>query len=252
VTDPSSAPRKLSLIPEDSRLPKASEILAGRLRSQILAERLEPGDLLPSEAELIETTQFSRGTVREALRLLEADGLIVIKRGLKGGVMVRYPDRAALGKAFAIHFATSRASLRDFFTLRLAIEPLAASEAAANATDDERQLLAPFADHPSSTLDIGEAPRFHDAIAKMTHNSVLEILLTALSEVLDMHMSAETYDPEDVSEVDSAHAAIAAAVISGDRETAEKAMLDHVVTARSRLERLNRLDDFVVPDSSWR
>jgi DNA-binding FadR family transcriptional regulator len=207
---------------------------------------------LPSETELIQTSQFSRSTVREALRLLEADGLIIIKRGLKGGVTVRYPDKAALGKAFAIHFATSRASMRDFFTLRLAIEPVAAAEAAENATDDERRQLAQFADHPMSSVEIREAPRFHNAIAKMTHNSVLEILLTALSEILDMHVTTESYEVDDISVVDSAHAEIAAAVISGDKDLASQAMRDHVISARTRLERLNRLDDFVVPASSWR
>lgn len=62
-----------------TRVPKASDILADRLRAKILGRAMRPGDQLASEAELISGEGFSRGTVREALRLLESDGLIEIR-----------------------------------------------------------------------------------------------------------------------------------------------------------------------------
>lgn len=66
------------------RLPKISEQLADRLRATILGRGMRPGDRLSSEAELISHYGVARGTVREALRLLESEGIIEIRRGAAG------------------------------------------------------------------------------------------------------------------------------------------------------------------------
>src|SRR5919107_900384 len=83
----------------DSRaLPKASALLADELRARILGTGLEPGSPLPSEPEIIEQSGLGRASVREALRLLEAQGLVVIRRGSHGGIFVAQPDPSALGR----------------------------------------------------------------------------------------------------------------------------------------------------------
>ena len=71
---------------------KVSELLADRLRGQILGQGIKAGEVFSSEPELIARFGLARGTVREALRLLESEGLITIRRGRSGGIEVREPD----------------------------------------------------------------------------------------------------------------------------------------------------------------
>jgi GntR family transcriptional repressor for pyruvate dehydrogenase complex len=74
-------------------VPKAAELVADALRGRILRRELLPDDRLPSESQLMEQYGVSRPTLREALRLLEAQQLLLIKRGSRGGGVVRVPGR---------------------------------------------------------------------------------------------------------------------------------------------------------------
>src|SRR5690606_27239204 len=70
-------------------VPKASDVLAERLRQMILSGQIQPGHQLPAERELVKETSLSRASVREALRILELEGLIETRRGRGGGSVVR-------------------------------------------------------------------------------------------------------------------------------------------------------------------
>src|SRR5690606_27941135 len=74
------------------RVPKAAELVAGRIRSQIVRGELREGDALPTEGELMKEFGVSRPTLREALRVLEAESLISVHRGSRGGARVRVPQ----------------------------------------------------------------------------------------------------------------------------------------------------------------
>ena len=87
-------------------VPKAAEVIAEDMRNEIIVGGLAPGTALPSEAELMARYQFSRASVREALRLMESDGLIYIKRGPRGGVRVAHPDDSHVSRSFSLLFAT--------------------------------------------------------------------------------------------------------------------------------------------------
>jgi DNA-binding FadR family transcriptional regulator len=100
------------------RLPKASDVLADRLRAQILGNQMRPGEPLRSEATLIAETGFSRGTVREALRLLESDGLIEIRRGPHGGIRVAEPDLSQVTRSLALLLTISGTTMRAFSEFR--------------------------------------------------------------------------------------------------------------------------------------
>src|ERR1700716_2870485 len=74
------------------RVPKAAELVASTLRRQIVKGELATGEVLPSETELMEFYGISRPTLREALRVLEAERLIIVQRGSHGGARIQAPD----------------------------------------------------------------------------------------------------------------------------------------------------------------
>src|SRR4051812_32786766 len=74
------------------RAPRAGELVARHIRHRILRGQLKEGERLPPEAELTKAFQVSRPTLREAISVLESEGLVVMKRGAKGGIIVHRPD----------------------------------------------------------------------------------------------------------------------------------------------------------------
>jgi DNA-binding FadR family transcriptional regulator len=76
----------------DIRVPKIAELIAERIQDDIAAGRVREGDSLPSEAAIMTSFGASRPPVREALRILESDGLISVRRGSRGGIWVIRPD----------------------------------------------------------------------------------------------------------------------------------------------------------------
>lgn len=236
--------------PPRRRLPKASDFLAGELRAQILGNGLAPGAPLSSESELIEQYGLSRGSVREALRLLEAEGLIDIRRGPKGGIHVIHPDAGHVAKSLALLFTIQESTLGDFFQFRLAIEPHVAAEAARDASDEAKADILRVAQ--AAENDPGRTPDFHAELGRSASNSIFGFLLTALHQVLEWHLRLETIGPGDVQATVQAHQRIAEAIHEGDSDRAELAMRRHLQAFSDLLEQQGRLQEPIVPKSNWR
>lgn len=83
-------------------VPKASDVLANHLREQILRGELSEGSALPVERELASSVGLSRGTVRDALRVLEIEGLVTTRPGRAGGSFVRRPDATTLQRSLNV------------------------------------------------------------------------------------------------------------------------------------------------------
>lgn len=234
------------------RVPKASDVLADRLRGRILGSGLQPGDELPSEAELIETHEFSRGTVREALRLLEAEGLVVIKRGPRGGVRVSRPDVSQVSRSLALLFTSSEVTLREFFVFRKLLEPQAAAIAAQAATPEQRTWLGQLAaEYRGITRGLGRSAEFHGAIGECTNNTVLQLILAATHQVLEWHAPGERLSHDDIDATRRVHRRIAQAIAVGDGSAASRIMLRHLETFEKVLREQGRLDEPVVPRARW-
>ncbi|MEO2108830.1 MAG: FCD domain-containing protein [Actinomycetota bacterium] len=231
------------------RLPKASDFLASELRAQILGDGLTPGAPLSSESELIEQYGLSRGSVREALRLLEAEGLIAIRRGPKGGIHVVHPDAGPLARSLALLFTTQETTLGDFFQFRLALEPHVAAEAARSASDEEKRSMLRTA--REAEADPERAADFHAELGRCASNSIFGFLLTALHHVLEWHLRLETIGPGDVEATIQAHRRIAKAIHSGDANRAEVAMRRHLQAFADLLDQHGRLGEPIVPKSTW-
>ncbi|QSR32190.1 hypothetical protein CFI00_17125 [Nocardioides sp. S5] len=232
------------------RLPKAAEVLAAELRGQILAQSLETGTQLTTESELIEGHGFSRGTVREALRLLETEGLITIQRGPRGGVRVARPDLSQVSRTLSLLFTLDQTPLEDFFQFRKIVEPQAARLAATSDDADVRYRLLAYVKQGQE--DPERATHFHRELAECTGNEILRVMLVALHEVLDRHVRLETIDEREVSAVAKAHLRIAQAVADGDPDRAEEVMRKHLDAFEKLLSGQGRLQEPIVPRSRWR
>jgi GntR family transcriptional repressor for pyruvate dehydrogenase complex len=233
------------------RLPKAAEVLADELRGRILRESTPAGTQLTTESELIEEHGFSRGTVREALRLLEVEGLITIRRGPGGGVSVARPDLSQVSRTMSLLFTLDGTPLSDFFEFRKLVEPYAARLAATTANEEARRRLVAFAEADADD-ESERATNFHRVLAECADNEILRVVLVALHDVLDRHVRLEVIDEREVSTVADVHRRIARAIADGQPEAAERRMLRHLEAFEALLKEQGRLDQPIVPRSRWR
>ena len=118
-------------------VPKASDVLAAKLRELILSSGLAEGTPLPTERELVAQSGLSRTSVREALRVLETEGLVLTKAGRNGGSQVRRPGRESISRSFELFVRSHGVRFEALLEAREAIEPAAARLAAIHRTDDD-------------------------------------------------------------------------------------------------------------------
>jgi DNA-binding FadR family transcriptional regulator len=247
-----SDPMSDLLVPR-SRVPKASDILAAQLRGQILGDALAAGTELPSETELIESSGFSRSTVREALRLLEADGLIVTRRGPGGGIRVSQPDINQISRSMAILFTSQAVTHREFLMFRRIVEPPLANLAACAATPAQREWLLALARREQGEYSgVGASVKFHEAIGVCTNNGVARAVLASMQSALEGHVRAESLSSDDIHGTTQVHLRIAKLIYDGNAAKAEQAMQRHLDAFFKAAKRQGHLDDLAVARSYWR
>ena len=238
------------------RPPKASELLADALRSRILLEALPPGTPLPSEADLVAQSRLSRASVRETLRVLEAEGLIEITRGRGGGARVSEADPWPAIRLLALTMVRLGAPLRDLFALRTIFEPTVAALAARGATPEQREALVVAAKHDhieemdaqGATATMGD---FHKLIGQASGNKLVATMQTVLDEVTRLHTRTETLTESDLRDTVRAHTRIAAAIAAGDADGASAAMTRHVRKYERRMAEVGRLEEPVMAHAHW-
>lgn len=174
------------------RVPKTSELIADTLRKRIVLGELRPGDALLSEPELMAEFNVSRASMREAFRILEAESLIEIKRGARGGARVTLPTHESAARALSVLMQLRGATLADVFDAMLIIESPMINQLASTRTPEdlklfrdhlerERAQLEDFQAHADSTLE------FHRLLASRSRNVVLGLLLGVLDGVYRRH-----------------------------------------------------------------
>lgn len=171
------------------RVPRASELVADRLRSLIVMGKVATGDSLPSEKELVNQLGVSRATLREALRMLETEGLIATRPGPKGGIVVLRPDAANLTRSLALLLQLEETPFEIIFEARRLLEPLCASLAAERATPTEierlrqqieimRQSVGEVSNYVAAQLS------FHLTVINAAHNDVLQLYTISVGEII--------------------------------------------------------------------
>lgn len=194
-----------------TRLP-AYQVLADDLRTRITSGELNPGDRLPTEPQLCERSGLSRSTVREALRLLASQHLIVTTRGVTGGSFVAQPSTGQIGESLStsIGLLLSHGSLRvrDLIEVGAALEIPAAELAADRRTDEdltnmENALFDPHVDDFRRMIVMHGL--FHRAIAAATGNPLYEVISRPLYELTQSRELAANLRRERWTEYDADH-----------------------------------------------
>jgi GntR family transcriptional regulator, transcriptional repressor for pyruvate dehydrogenase complex len=229
---------------------KVSEMLADRLRASILGDGLAPGDLLSSEQELISRYGVARGTVREALRLLESEGLIEIRRGRSGGILVKEPDLNQVSRSVGVWLAMRGTTMRQLLDFRILIEPFAAEAAAVSATPEQRDWLIRIAEQPAEG-ELIHAADLHDAIAVASNNDLCRVTAASLYHGFSWHMTEERLTASELEATHAAHLRIVRAICDANPRKARHAMVRHLEDFGEQLENSGRIDDVIVPRSAW-
>jgi GntR family transcriptional regulator, transcriptional repressor for pyruvate dehydrogenase complex len=126
------------------RSPKTAELVARSLRRMVVDGDLKDGDYLPNEAELMTHFGVSRPTLREAVRLLESERLVEVRRGSRTGARVRMPGPEIVARPVGLLLEVAGATMADVMVARSGIEPLAARLLAEQGTPsaiDELELI---------------------------------------------------------------------------------------------------------------
>ncbi|WOT05899.1 FadR/GntR family transcriptional regulator [Shewanella youngdeokensis] len=211
---------------------KASDEVSNQLRRAIFEGRYEAGDKLPSERELIESFQVSRTVVREAIKVLEARELVVIKQGAMGGAFVKERTFERLSTECKDLFFLGNMSFDEICKARLAIEPIVAGLAAKHCTPEQAEVLKKANDDESRTLEYPETvilrSHVHYLLADMCDNRFLTAIDKSLIQLVGS--IASQFQPDtDKIHPPGMHNPVVDAVIAGDEEGAEKAMREHLL-----------------------
>lgn len=223
------------------RPPRVYENIVAQLERAIYEGRLQRGDKLPAERQLVREFKASRVAVREALRALEHRGLLEVRQGSAGGYFVREADAAPLLRDFQTLFRLGRVSLPQLIEARLLLETETAALAAVRATDADVKALAAALDERvqrrAAGRDVREADlEFHRLVAAAARNPVYAVLTHALME-LEVRVVVprlETTAAAD-AEQDAAHGRILEAIAARQPDGARAAMRAHIAALEWRL-----------------
>jgi len=183
-----AAPRRSEADP--IRTPKIAHIVADRLRRRIVMGELKPGDTLPPEAQLMLHFAISRPALREALRILEAESLIAIGRGIRGGATILEPTIEKVAQYGAFYLVANGTTWQEIHEARTLIEPAVAAqltrhprkEAIAGLRKCVEQGKAALAalDVPAAILASNE---FHERLVVSSENNALRLLVGMLHDI---------------------------------------------------------------------
>ena len=211
---------------DDKQYGARSEYVYQMMRKSIEAGELKPGDRV-MENEIAEQLEVSRTPVRDALRRLESDGMLVIE------------PRVGLKIA-----SLSRNSILELYLMRELLEGTAAGLCALHATELELMELEDLVRREKSLKGDYEGlarhnRRFHEAIYHGAHNRYLQKSLNAVNDSMWLLGRSQMYNPERAEEAYEQHRELLEAILSRDNVTAEKLARAHIVAAKKvRLQAL--------------
>lgn len=222
-------------------VPKTSDVLADRLRTRILDGSIADGAPLPAERDLVMQTGLSRGSVREALRILQTEGLVATRPGRLGGSVASRPGDDALARYIGLFVQGRGISLISLLQTREAIGPSLASLAALNHTQDDLDQLLEATRRVEDAFDdvpqyLAENVNWHCAVASAGHNELLKAFVAAISGLVYKASAIENFASEDVrSVVIKAHRRIVNAIAQRDDEAAARRMTRHLAALNKQL-----------------
>jgi GntR family transcriptional repressor for pyruvate dehydrogenase complex len=223
--------------------------LAGRaatLSSQIVAEvrdalfdkRLQVGDMLGTEKDIASRAGVSRIVARDALRTLEALGIVEIKVGAGGGARIARGNPWLFAEGFAVQLELSGIEVREIMDAQRAVECVAAELAAEHATAADLGKLRRLLEEAAATIgDIDAYTRaclaFHLGVAEASHNRVLVVQLISLQHV-SWPARNRTLTRQVANHIQKVHGELVDLIEARDASAARRLMDEHVAMIRSR------------------
>jgi GntR family transcriptional repressor for pyruvate dehydrogenase complex len=212
---------------------KTYELVAERLVGLIGDRSFQPGDQLPTERELTASFQVGRSSVREALRMLESQGVI---RSVNGGAFVVADAAYPLNSSLRLVLTLDESSrLHDVIELRSILECEAAALAAERhgpehlaRMDEAIEEMVAGLEEPEGDVFIDADLRFHLAIAEATGNRVLLHSMQAVRDVIRRMLMTVFYLPGSAARAVEEHRSVRAAIAAGDASRARDEMRAHL------------------------
>ena len=235
------------------QVPKASDVLADDLRERILRGEFPEGTALPPERELVIQTQMSRTTVREALRILEVQGLVTIRTGRSGGAFVQRPGGESVASSVDLVIRGRQIRMFALFETREALEPSCAELAARHRTAADLEVLDkaneamaseddPLANFLQANID------WHMAVATAGHNELLSGFMLAISRAIYAATDNSAFIDVEVRRATvAAHRAITGAIREQDPEAAARRMKRHVHAYAEEVRSVEERTEITVP-----
>ena len=166
--------------------------VADEIKDWVVEQGLQPGDRLPGEAELIARFGMSKGTIREAMRILQAQGLVKTKTGPGGGSFVGEVSRERANALLGNYFYFRDVTIDDIYQVRIALEPELAAILAGKLTDAQlNELVAIMEDYaePAETAEDErrqhvDSLRFHARLSDFGQNAVLGFFISFMAQIL--------------------------------------------------------------------
>lgn len=177
-----------------SQFQRLAELIADDLRHQILRGELADGDLLPKESELRERYPASKPTFREAMRILESEGLVSVRRGNQGGAVVHRPNAGQVAYTLGLVLAADGITIDEVARALREVEPACAA-LCANRKDRNRVVVPELRRLHQRYLDsiddqvavVGWSRAFHEALVALCGNAPLIVVAGALERMWSSH-----------------------------------------------------------------
>lgn len=211
---------------------KIAEALAQEIVHEIVSRKLPVGTLLSSESQMLEDYGVGRGSLREALRILEVHGLITMKPGRNGGPVVIAVGTRDFGRMSSLFFHLGGMTFRELIDARLEMEPMMARRAAQRKAQElvagEGQPTGPrVTDDDQVYFNVTHS--FHRTVASLSGNSILNLVSMSLEDIFHDQVSGLLSPPEQRDDVLEVHARIAEAIADGQADQAERLMYEHML-----------------------
>lgn len=235
---PASEPQPSSLEPAL----RAFEVVLAWVDEQVLAGRLTVGDQLPAERELAKQLQVSRAAVREAVRTLQAQGVVrsAVGAGAAGGTTITAVPAHALTRLLRLHVALANFRLTDVIEVRITLERLSARLAASHWTSADLTTMRSALDvMERETTDVHRFndadTAFHVAVAQAAGNALAADMTVAIREsmrvpILDQYRHVADWN-DVAADLRKQHTAIYEAIAARDATAAEELIEGHIRTA---------------------
>lgn len=225
-----------------NRSQKTAILVAQRIVRDIQRSKLQTGSSLPSEREMLDEYKVGRGSLREALRFLELQGVLIIRPGPGGGPTVTAPDSRHLASTLALLMQFANTPFRAIIEARLFLEPITAQLAAERLDEELRAEIRSSVEAMRDAIDdregfLEENRRFHNLIAWASGNPIFGYLINSLHWITDGTVVGAEYPRKFRKIVLQAHEDICISIEEGDPKKAYAAMSSHMSNTLVYFER---------------